>query len=111
MPLRITVAAALGPRRVGECTVELPDGACLADALHQAQAEPVFAGAVLERMPAGIWGRAAAPSQVLRDGDRVELYRRLLVDPKVARRTRFAQQGARSAGLFSRRRPGAKPGY
>jgi uncharacterized protein len=48
---------------------------------------------------------------VLRDGDHVNLSRGLLVDPMVARRERFAKQGARSAGLFSKRRPGAKPGY
>jgi putative ubiquitin-RnfH superfamily antitoxin RatB of RatAB toxin-antitoxin module len=41
----------------------------------------------------------------------VEIYRGLLVDPKVARRERFRKQGARAAGLFAKRRPGAKPGY
>jgi len=39
------------------------------------------------------------------------LWRPLRVDPKLARRERFGQQGARAAGLFARRRPGAKPGY
>jgi putative ubiquitin-RnfH superfamily antitoxin RatB of RatAB toxin-antitoxin module len=59
----------------------------------------------------GIWGRAATMTQVLRDKDRVEIYRALKVDPKVARRERFQKQGTRGAGLFSKRRPGAKPGY
>ena len=49
--------------------------------------------------------------RVLREGDRVEVLRELRVDPKVARRERFNQQGARSTGLFARRRPGAKSGY
>ena len=40
-----------------------------------------------------------------------EFYRALVVDPKVARRERFQKQGARSAGLFARRRAGAKQGY
>jgi hypothetical protein len=53
----------------------------------------------------------AAPQQVLQDLDRVEIYRPLKVDPKVARRTRFVEQGARTAGLFARKRPGAKAGY
>jgi uncharacterized protein len=39
------------------------------------------------------------------------VYRPLLVDPKVARRERFRTQGARAAGLFAKKRPGAKPGY
>jgi sulfur carrier protein len=47
----------------------------------------------------------------VREGDRVEVYRGLKVDPKVARRERFRSQGARAAGLFAKRRPGAKPGY
>ena len=59
----------------------------------------------------GVWGRKAPPDQPLRDRDRVEVWRPLRVDPKLARRERFGQQGARAAGLFARRRPGAKPGY
>ena len=49
--------------------------------------------------------------RVLREGDRVEVVRGLRVDPKVARRERFKGQGARSTGLFARRRPGSKAGY
>ena len=52
----------------------------------------------------GIWGKSCTPNQQLREGDRVEIYRPLLVDPKVARRERFARQGSRSAGLFARNR-------
>ena len=62
-------------------------------------------------LTAGIWGRAAMPSQVLENGDRVELYRALRVDPKVARRERFKGQGSRGAGLFAKRRVGGKAGY
>jgi hypothetical protein len=39
------------------------------------------------------------------------VYRALKVDPKVARRERFARQGARTTGLFARQRPGGKSGY
>ena len=49
--------------------------------------------------------------QALHDGDRVEIYRRLTVDPKVARRERFTKQGAKKAGLFTKRRAGAGAGY
>ena len=44
-------------------------------------------------------------------GDRLELLRPLRVDPKVARRERFVGQGARSSGLFAKRRPNSKAGY
>jgi len=60
---------------------------------------------------AGVWGRQAAWDQILREHDRVEIYRPLTVDPKVARRERFAKQGARTTGLFSNKRAGAKAGY
>jgi putative ubiquitin-RnfH superfamily antitoxin RatB of RatAB toxin-antitoxin module len=59
----------------------------------------------------GIWGRRVALGDVLKDGDRLELYRALRVDPKVARRQRFKRQGAKRSGLFAQRRPGAVPGY
>jgi len=59
----------------------------------------------------GVWGRKAPLDYVLRDLDRVEIYRPLTVDPKVARRERFAKQGARTAGLFVKKRPGAAAGY
>ena len=59
----------------------------------------------------GIWGRRCQAQQPVREGDRIEIYRPLRVDPKVARRERFRKQGARGAGLFAQRRPGAKPGY
>ncbi|WP_159915779.1 RnfH family protein [Pantoea sp. 18069] len=90
--------------QVQEWSLRLPPGACLLDALRAA-------GLEASACAAGIWGRRAERSQLLRDGDRVELYRPLLVDPKVARRERFARQGARGAGLFSRQRPGGKAGY
>lgn len=65
----------------------------------------------LATMSLGIWGRKVALTHPLRDQDRLEIYRPLRVDPKVARRERFVRQGARTAGLFTKKRPGAKAGY
>jgi len=59
----------------------------------------------------GVWGHKAKLDQSLRDHDRVEIYRPLRVDPKVARRERFVSQGSRGAGLFVKKRLGAKAGY
>lgn len=59
----------------------------------------------------GVWGHKAELDQCLRDLDRVEIYRPLRVDPKVARRERFVSQGSRGAGLFVKKRAGAKAGY
>ena len=45
------------------------------------------------------------------DGERLDVAAPLITTPQQARQRRFEVQGARTAGLFARRRPGAKPGY
>jgi putative ubiquitin-RnfH superfamily antitoxin RatB of RatAB toxin-antitoxin module len=41
----------------------------------------------------GVWGRAVTPQTLLRDRDRVEIYRPLMADPKEIRRKRAAESG------------------
>jgi len=48
----------------------------------------------LQHADLGIFGKATPPNQVLRDKDRVEIYRPLIADPKEVRRLR-AQEGKR----------------
>lgn len=114
---RITVelAYAPAPRTVESMHAELAAGSTVRDALAlwpQPEVQAWLAGGGTdESLQCGVWGRKASLDHVLRAQDRVELYRMLVVDPKVARRERFASQGARTAGLFARRRAGAKPGY
>lgn len=102
---RVTLMRSPGPRQVVELVLDLAEGATVSDAMAASGWTPA-AGETL-----AVWGRKADPSQVLRERDRVELLRPLVVDPKVARRERFKRQGSRAAGLFARRRPGGKPGY
>ncbi len=45
----------------------------------------------LEQAKVGIFGKAAAITTVLSDGDRVEIYRPLIADPKEVRRKRAAE--------------------
>jgi len=90
-----------------EARCMLPPGSTVADALQHAG----WPAERLAGVDVGVWGRKATLSQPLRDQDRVECYRPLKVDPKVARKERFGRQGARAAGLFAHRRPGGKPGY
>lgn len=40
----------------------------------------------------GIWGRVVQANQTLRDGDRIEIYRSLTIDPRDARR-QLAEHG------------------
>ena len=70
-----------------------------------------FADLALGELNLGVWGERCILNHRLKDNDRVEIYRPLRVDPKVARRERFARQGAKGAGLFANKRMGAKAGY
>ena len=108
----MTVEVVYSPaaRQVHWLAIRLPCGACVSDALALAAQDARFAG-LASGFAIGIWNHRAELSQTLKDGDRLEIYRPLRVDPKVARRERFKKQGAKSAGLFAKRRPGAKAGY
>ena len=89
----------------------MPVGSTARQALVDSGVAQLFSNLKLCTAVIGIWGRKSAADHVLRDQDRVEIYRPLTVDPKVARRERFAKQGARTAGLFEKKRLGAKAGY
>ena len=110
-PLNVTVAYSPAPREVHEVAVTLPAGSTVYDALVASGLMQRFPDMNVEPGQVGVWGRKTPLDQPLRERDRVEVWRPLRVDPKLARRERFGQQGARAAGLFARRRPGAKPGY
>ena len=83
--LRVEVVLAL-PRRHASAVVGLPPGATVADAVR-ASGLPVAGIAGY-----AVFGERAAADTLLRDGDRVELLRPLLADPKDARRRRAASQ-------------------
>lgn len=109
--LRVQVVVALQARNCQEVELHLPQGSTLADAVRASRLLETLSDAQVDRLQTGIWGTRLPPEHALRDGDRVELYRPLTVDPKVARRERFERQGARGTGLFAKRRAGAKSGY
>jgi putative ubiquitin-RnfH superfamily antitoxin RatB of RatAB toxin-antitoxin module len=108
---QVVVMFSPAPREVLEWSVAVPEGATVRDAVRASGWPEASRGQDVAALEVGIWGRRCTLDQALREGDRVEIYRPLLVDPKVARRERFQQQGARGTGLFAKKRPGAKPGY
>ena len=111
MGIRVTLVYSPAPRVVREIALELPDGCIISQALMTSAIKSLAPEVDLQQALIGVWGRRAKPNQVLRDLDRLEIYRPLEVNPKVARRVRFAKQGARTTGLFATRRAGAKTGY
>ena len=94
--MRVEVVYAL-PLEQDCSSVELPEGATIREAVERS--------GVLMRHPqidcttarVGILGRRSGWDALLRDGDRVEIYRPLQADPKELRRRR-------AAGSASRRR-------
>jgi uncharacterized protein len=109
--LNVTVMFSPRARAVREWRLVLDGGSTVHQALQASGLGAEFPELDVRTAPIGIWGRKARLPQLLREGDRIEIYRPLQVDPKVARRERFRKQGTRGTGLFARKRDGAKPGY
>lgn len=83
--MRVQVAVAL-PEGQDVVEVELEEGSSLARALQAARVVERHPGLALDIV--GVWGRRRDPGSVLREGDRVEVYRPARADAKAMRRTR-----------------------
>ncbi len=83
--LQVELVFSPAARAVETRQLTLAAGSTLADAVR---ASGLFGDASPEGLAFGIWGRRQPLSTVLRDRDRVEVYRALTVDPKEARRRR-----------------------
>lgn len=108
--ISVTVLYSPAAREVHAWDVTLPAGACVLQALRASGVRRFVPDAELAKVPVGIWGRKARLDTMLRQGDRVEIYRPLQVEPKLARRERFRKQGVRATGLFARRKAGTDTG-
>jgi putative ubiquitin-RnfH superfamily antitoxin RatB of RatAB toxin-antitoxin module len=104
---------------VHEMRLQVPLGSTVQDVLEQGIAlnlqHPTSSDSValssLQFQQPGIWGKKVPWTQLVKADDRVELYRPLKVDPKVARRQRFKRQGKGRTGLFANRKSGSAAGY
>ncbi len=87
----ISVAVVTSPAagQIQQIDLQLPPGASVREALQRSGLCPQTDGATLK---VGVWGQLRALDHVLRDRDRVEIYRSLHVDPMEARRQRHRQQ-------------------
>ena len=110
--MKIIIAISLAARQLDLHEWQTDDKATVEAALQFlcTQSEPFATQSSLDWQTA-VWGKPVERAHVLKEGDRLEVLRSLRVDPKVARRERFQKQGAKTAGLFAKRRVGAKPGY
>ncbi len=97
--MQVEVVYAL-PDRQSVVTLDLRDGATVADALAAVVDRPPFCELDLAAMPVGIHGELASRGTRLQAGDRVEIYRPLITGPMEAWRRRA---GGGSGGESGRR--------
>jgi uncharacterized protein len=68
--------------------LRIEQGSLVGDALRWAALQADFSAVDLANAPVGIFGTPARRDQVLKDHDRIEIYRALAEEPKLARRMR-----------------------
>jgi putative ubiquitin-RnfH superfamily antitoxin RatB of RatAB toxin-antitoxin module len=90
--VEVEVVYCAAPGLVDCRPLTLPAGSTAADALR-ASGLAARHGLDAASIELGVWSRVCPPDTVLRDRDRVELYRPLTVDPKEARRLRYRRRG------------------
>jgi uncharacterized protein len=83
--IEVEVAYAL-PERQLILKVEVPLGASAIEAVRLSGIEEQFPEIELGKNRLGVFGKLCKPERMLQPGDRVEIYRPLIVDPRAARR-------------------------
>lgn len=71
--------------------VRFPAGITAREAVDQSGLANKFPEQDLSACQLGIWGRPVENDRQLQDGDRIEIYRSLLIDPRDARRQLAAE--------------------
>lgn len=72
--------------------IEVPSGTTVAQAIRHSGLADVYPEIDPDTASVGIFGQHVALDQPLKPGDRVEIYRPLIADPKTARRKRAQQK-------------------
>lgn len=102
--LDIEVVYSSGPGHSELVRLRVVNGTSLNDAVLASGLISLY-GLQPESLRLGIWGKVKDGATVLRQRDRVEIYRVLLVDPKEARRQRYRKD--RPKGALKAAKPAA----
>ena len=89
--IRVEVVYAL-PERQELLGLEVPLGTTVMEAIDASGIRERFDEIEVDEKRLGIFGRRTTANTVLKEGDRVEIYRPLIADPKEGRRARAAAQ-------------------
>jgi putative ubiquitin-RnfH superfamily antitoxin RatB of RatAB toxin-antitoxin module len=66
--------------------LQVPVGSTVSDVIAASALARRFPDVPVGKLAVGIWGRLVEPNHRVEHGDRVEIYRPLLIDPREARR-------------------------
>ena len=92
-PGAINIEVVFGlPDRQRLIPLTIDSGSTLAEAIRRSGIADEFPQYDIDLCKFGIWGRAVQKNQLLREGDRIEIYRPLQIDPRDARR-QLAEHG------------------
>ena len=94
----VEVAYAL-PHKQKIVTLNVPEGTSVLDAVRMSGLDQLFPELDIDSAPLGIFGKAVPKpaERVLQSGERVEIYRPLIADPKEVRKQRAAKAKAAKA--------------
>jgi putative ubiquitin-RnfH superfamily antitoxin RatB of RatAB toxin-antitoxin module len=98
-PIAIEVVYALADKQK-LLRMSVPSGTTVREAALRSGLNVEFPGLDLASSPLGIFGKAVAKPEerVLEEGERVEIYRPLIADPKEVRKQRAARAARAKAG-------------
>ena len=88
--IQVEVVYALAKRQA-LVAVEVPAGSTAEEAVEKSAIAEEFPKLELSTCTMGIWGHLVERNHLLQDGDRIEIYRPLLIDPREARRQLAAE--------------------
>ena len=91
--LRVEVAYAL-PERQELVALEVEEGTTVREAIARSGIQERHPDAPMTRGSVGVFGKPVDLDAPLREGDRVEIYRPLIANPKEARRARARKPGS-----------------
>ena len=83
------------PEKQSLLSLEVEQGCSAIDAVRLSGVMDIYPEINLETIQLGIFSKSCSNEQSLKAGDRVEIYRPLIADPKEVRKTRAAEMAAK----------------
>lgn len=93
--MEIEVAYAT-PEKQALLKIEVPEGCTVQEAIELSEIRSGFPDMEIDPGAVGIFSRKVSLQHVLHEGDRVEIYRPLIADPKEMRKQRALQKAAKT---------------